>query len=104
VNLIFMRARFGCRLESPFRRAGGSPSELRSCGGPDLAIASALIVFALLGTGCAAQGRAPSDSQETAKDELPSLRPLGEGTSADFRRVFDEAQGKTRFIVALSPT
>ena len=55
-----------------------------------------LITVALLGLACAALNPTPKlDS---------SLHELGEATSADFRRAFDEAQGKTRFIVALSPT
>jgi hypothetical protein len=35
---------------------------------------------------------------------LPALRPLDDAHASEFRRAFDEATDRPRYIVALSPT
>ena len=73
-------------------------------------VGRASLILALLVTGCAAHQSPPSEDPAQPKTRasrsgnLPALRPLGEATAFEFRDAFDEAKGKTRFIVALSPT
>jgi hypothetical protein len=92
----FMRSRIRSRLESGFRRIRSRLSKLGRWYGPCLSRPFVVIAIALLGVACGALKSTPKVD--------PSLRPLGKATATDFRRAFDEAQGKTRFIVALSPT
>ena len=69
-----------------------------------------LIAGLLILTACSIQNRddvlgAPTGGtagQSTAA--LSPLRPLDEGSSADFAKAFDDAKDRTRIIVALSPT
>jgi len=57
-----------------------------------------VVAIALLSAACTVQApTAPASS-------LSPLHQLDEASSAEFRRAFDDAKDRTRFIVALSPT
>lgn len=52
---------------------------------------------------CHATDRRTSTPAVSAAEARPLL-PLDEAHSAEFRRLFDEAKDRPRYIVALSPT